>query len=129
MSEDWLEFEVDFEHFMQAFSLLARLSRVCSNCVALTSRYTCPFVEKFSIDIETYYKTDPGEHVNVFNLSPAEKRQTILGEEPFSFPLFCFVLCKGFFLVCPTSLSCPIHPQTWKCTPVRGLTAGQGYIE
>ncbi|XP_068019606.1 membrane-associated phosphatidylinositol transfer protein 2 isoform X6 [Melanerpes formicivorus] len=42
------------------------------------TRYTCPFVEKFSIDIETYYKTDPGEQVNVFNLSPAEKRQTIL---------------------------------------------------
>ncbi|OPJ75073.1 membrane-associated phosphatidylinositol transfer protein 2 isoform C [Patagioenas fasciata monilis] len=42
------------------------------------TRYTCPFVEKFSIDIETYYKTDSGENVNVFNLSPAEKRQTIL---------------------------------------------------
>ncbi|XP_071427985.1 membrane-associated phosphatidylinositol transfer protein 2 isoform X6 [Pithys albifrons albifrons] len=42
------------------------------------TRYTCPFVEKFSIDIETYYKTDPGDHSNVFNLSPAEKRQTIL---------------------------------------------------
>ncbi|NXI51950.1 PITM2 protein, partial [Chloroceryle aenea] len=42
------------------------------------TRYTCPFVEKFSIDIETYYKTDPGEHGNVFNLSAAEKRQTIL---------------------------------------------------
>ncbi|XP_075754685.1 membrane-associated phosphatidylinositol transfer protein 2 isoform X6 [Pelodiscus sinensis] len=42
------------------------------------TRYTCPFVEKFSIDIETYYKADPGDHVNVFNLSPAEKRQTIL---------------------------------------------------
>ncbi|XP_071619817.1 membrane-associated phosphatidylinositol transfer protein 2 isoform X6 [Heliangelus exortis] len=42
------------------------------------TRYTCPFVEKFSIDIETYYKSDPGEHGNVFNLSPADKRQTIL---------------------------------------------------
>ncbi|XP_019362701.1 PREDICTED: membrane-associated phosphatidylinositol transfer protein 2 isoform X7 [Gavialis gangeticus] len=42
------------------------------------TRYTCPFVEKFSIDIETYYKADPGEHFNVFNLSPAEKRQTTL---------------------------------------------------
>ncbi|XP_074868872.1 membrane-associated phosphatidylinositol transfer protein 2 isoform X4 [Carettochelys insculpta] len=42
------------------------------------TRYTCPFVEKFSIDIETYYKADSGEQVNVFNLSPAEKRQTIL---------------------------------------------------
>lgn len=30
MSEDWLEFEVDFAHFRQAFSLLAILSRVYS---------------------------------------------------------------------------------------------------
>ncbi|XP_041436287.1 membrane-associated phosphatidylinositol transfer protein 2 isoform X1 [Xenopus laevis] len=42
------------------------------------TRYTCPFVEKFSIDIETYYKSDSGDHANVFNLSPAEKRQTTL---------------------------------------------------
>uniref|UniRef100_A0A670Z241 Phosphatidylinositol transfer protein membrane associated 2 n=1 Tax=Pseudonaja textilis TaxID=8673 RepID=A0A670Z241_PSETE len=42
------------------------------------TRYTCPFVEKFSIDIETYYISDSGEQPNVFNLSPAEKRQTVL---------------------------------------------------
>nr|XP_034953939.1 membrane-associated phosphatidylinositol transfer protein 2 isoform X5 [Zootoca vivipara] len=42
------------------------------------TRYTCPFVEKFSIDIETYYISDSGEQANVFNLSTAEKRQTIL---------------------------------------------------
>ncbi|XP_038618454.1 membrane-associated phosphatidylinositol transfer protein 2 [Tachyglossus aculeatus] len=42
------------------------------------TRYTCPFVEKFSIDIETFYKSDSGENVNVFNLSPVEKRQTTL---------------------------------------------------
>ncbi|KAM6423457.1 membrane-associated phosphatidylinositol transfer protein 2 isoform 7-T8 [Liasis olivaceus] len=42
------------------------------------TRYTCPFVEKFSIDIETYYIADSGEQANVFNLSPAEKRQTVL---------------------------------------------------
>uniref|UniRef100_A0A4W3J589 Phosphatidylinositol transfer protein membrane associated 2 n=1 Tax=Callorhinchus milii TaxID=7868 RepID=A0A4W3J589_CALMI len=42
------------------------------------TRYTCPFVEKFSIDIETYYKPDPGDHVNVFNLSATEKRQRIV---------------------------------------------------
>ncbi|KAG8146086.1 putative Membrane-associated phosphatidylinositol transfer protein, partial [Naja naja] len=42
------------------------------------TRYTCPFVEKFSIDIETYYISDSGEQANVFNLSPAEKRQTVL---------------------------------------------------
>ncbi|XP_034048269.1 membrane-associated phosphatidylinositol transfer protein 2-like isoform X1 [Thalassophryne amazonica] len=39
------------------------------------TRYTCPFVEKFSIDIETYYKPDPGNQMDVFNLSSAERRQ------------------------------------------------------
>lgn len=38
------------------------------------TRYTCPFVEKFSIDIETYYRPDTGNQVDVFNLSSAEKR-------------------------------------------------------
>lgn len=78
------------------------------SCIVLIFRYTCPFVEKFSIDIETYYKTDPGENVNVFNLSPAEKRQTILGEYPFSFT-FSFILLVvwggGEFFVCPLRLS------------------------
>ncbi|XP_037548013.1 membrane-associated phosphatidylinositol transfer protein 2 [Nematolebias whitei] len=39
------------------------------------TRYTCPFVEKFSIDIETYYKPDTGCQADVFNLSSAERRQ------------------------------------------------------
>lgn len=39
------------------------------------TRYTCPFVEKFSIDIETYYKSDTGNQADVFNMSAAEKRQ------------------------------------------------------
>ncbi|XP_041643262.1 membrane-associated phosphatidylinositol transfer protein 2-like isoform X3 [Cheilinus undulatus] len=39
------------------------------------TRYTCPFVEKFSIDIETYYKPDTGNQPDVFNLSAADKRQ------------------------------------------------------
>uniref|UniRef100_A0A665U1X2 Phosphatidylinositol transfer protein membrane associated 2 n=1 Tax=Echeneis naucrates TaxID=173247 RepID=A0A665U1X2_ECHNA len=39
------------------------------------TRYTCPFVEKFSIDIETYYKPDTGNQGDVFSLSSAEKRQ------------------------------------------------------
>ncbi|XP_072356501.1 membrane-associated phosphatidylinositol transfer protein 1-like, partial [Scyliorhinus torazame] len=42
------------------------------------TRYTCPFVEKFSIDIETYYKPDCGDQSNVFNLMSAEKRQRIV---------------------------------------------------
>lgn len=39
------------------------------------TRYTCPFVEKFSIDIETYYKPDTGTQNDVFNMSAAERRQ------------------------------------------------------
>uniref|UniRef100_A0A8C2HUU1 Phosphatidylinositol transfer protein membrane associated 2 n=1 Tax=Cyprinus carpio TaxID=7962 RepID=A0A8C2HUU1_CYPCA len=39
------------------------------------TRYTCPFVEKFSIDIETYYRSDTGCHNDVFNMSSVEKRQ------------------------------------------------------
>ncbi|OXB57446.1 hypothetical protein ASZ78_010161 [Callipepla squamata] len=42
------------------------------------TRYTCPFVEKFSIEIETYYRPDGGQQANIFNLSAAEKRQRIL---------------------------------------------------
>ncbi|MBN3296592.1 PITM2 protein, partial [Amia calva] len=42
------------------------------------TRYTCPFVEKFSIDIETYYKPDLGDQLDVFNLSSAERRQRVL---------------------------------------------------
>ncbi|XP_077675926.1 membrane-associated phosphatidylinositol transfer protein 1 [Eretmochelys imbricata] len=42
------------------------------------TRYTCPFVEKFSIEIETYYRPDSGKQTNVFNLTAAEKRQRIL---------------------------------------------------
>ncbi|KAK2837229.1 hypothetical protein Q5P01_014441 [Channa striata] len=38
------------------------------------TRYTCPFVEKFSIDIETYYKPDTGNQGDVFNMSPTDKR-------------------------------------------------------
>nr|XP_055177952.1 membrane-associated phosphatidylinositol transfer protein 2 isoform X10 [Nyctereutes procyonoides] len=43
------------------------------------TRFTCPFVEKFSIDIETFYKTDAGENPNVFSLSPVEKNQLTIG--------------------------------------------------
>ncbi|XP_054568564.1 membrane-associated phosphatidylinositol transfer protein 2 isoform X1 [Eptesicus fuscus] len=42
------------------------------------TRFTCPFVEKFSIDIETYYKTDAGENPNVFSLSPVERSQLVI---------------------------------------------------
>uniref|UniRef100_S4RDD5 Phosphatidylinositol transfer protein N-terminal domain-containing protein n=1 Tax=Petromyzon marinus TaxID=7757 RepID=S4RDD5_PETMA len=46
------------------------------------TRYTCPFVEKFSIDIETHYQQDGGDQLNVFNLGAAEKRQCSVGAGP-----------------------------------------------
>nr|CAG4641444.1 EOG090X00NX [Eurycercus lamellatus] len=36
------------------------------------TRYTCPFVEKFSLDIETVYKEDSGDIENVFKLNGSE---------------------------------------------------------
>jgi len=44
------------------------------------TRYTCPFVEKFFIDIETRYFDDAGEQQNVFDLSPAELRSRTVGK-------------------------------------------------
>ena len=31
--------------------------------------FSCPFVEKFSLEIETYYTPDGGHRENVFNLT------------------------------------------------------------
>ncbi|XP_037919293.1 protein retinal degeneration B isoform X2 [Hermetia illucens] len=42
------------------------------------TRYTCPFVEKFSLDIETYYFSDNGHQENVFKLSGGELRNRIV---------------------------------------------------
>ncbi|XP_046450431.1 protein retinal degeneration B-like isoform X2 [Daphnia pulex] len=36
------------------------------------TRYTCPFIEKFSLDIETVYREDCGDIENVFKLSKSE---------------------------------------------------------
>ncbi|XP_029155985.1 protein retinal degeneration B isoform X2 [Nylanderia fulva] len=42
------------------------------------TRYTCPFVEKFSVEIETYYFPDDGHQENVFNLSGSDYRNRIV---------------------------------------------------
>ncbi|XP_047497332.1 protein retinal degeneration B-like isoform X5 [Penaeus chinensis] len=39
------------------------------------TRFTCPFVEKFSIEVETYYHNDGGHQENVFKLSKSEMKQ------------------------------------------------------
>nr|CAG4640614.1 EOG090X00NX [Eulimnadia texana] len=42
------------------------------------TRYTCPFIEKFSLDIETVYKEDVGQQENVFSLNSSELRERIV---------------------------------------------------
>ncbi|CAL7947667.1 unnamed protein product [Xylocopa violacea] len=42
------------------------------------TRYTCPFVEKFSIEIETYYFPDNGYQENVFKLSGSDLRNRVV---------------------------------------------------
>ncbi|XP_011306274.1 protein retinal degeneration B isoform X2 [Fopius arisanus] len=42
------------------------------------TRYTCPFVEKFSVEIETYYFPDKGQQENVFKLSGSDLRNRIV---------------------------------------------------
>ncbi|XP_015115012.1 protein retinal degeneration B isoform X2 [Diachasma alloeum] len=42
------------------------------------TRYTCPFVEKFSVEIETYYYPDKGHQENVFKLSGSDLRNRIV---------------------------------------------------
>lgn len=44
------------------------------------TRYTCPFVEKFSLEIETYYYADNGHQENVFGLSGSDLRNRIVGK-------------------------------------------------
>lgn len=44
------------------------------------TRYTCPFVEKFSVEIETYYFPDGGHQENVFNLNGSDLRNRIVGK-------------------------------------------------
>ncbi|XP_020294135.1 protein retinal degeneration B isoform X3 [Pseudomyrmex gracilis] len=42
------------------------------------TRYTCPLVEKFSVEIETYYFPDNGLQENVFNLTGSDYRNRIV---------------------------------------------------
>ncbi|CAG0925094.1 unnamed protein product, partial [Notodromas monacha] len=39
------------------------------------TKYKCPFVERFTLEIETYYFNDDGSQENVFNLSRSELRE------------------------------------------------------
>ena len=45
------------------------------------TRFTCPFVEKFCIEVETYYYNDGGHQDNVFNLSKSDLKQREVGKK------------------------------------------------
>ena len=44
------------------------------------TRYRVPFVEKFSLEIETMYLDDAGDSENVFNMSPEDLSTRIVGK-------------------------------------------------
>lgn len=44
------------------------------------TRYTCPFVAKFSIEIETRYLNDGGQTENVFELSSSDLENRTAGK-------------------------------------------------
>lgn len=50
------------------------------------TRYTCPFVEKFSLEIETYYFADNGHQENVFKLTGSDLRNRIIGKKIYKVP-------------------------------------------
>jgi len=43
------------------------------------TRYTCPFVQRFSLEIETYYCQDAGYQENIFKLSGSDMRNRVVG--------------------------------------------------
>lgn len=43
------------------------------------TKYTCPFVERFVLDVETRYYNDAGFQHNVFNLTESELQERIIG--------------------------------------------------
>eukprot|EP00795_Rhopilema_esculentum_P015528 gene15528-6791_t len=44
------------------------------------TRTTCPFMDKFHLDVETYYYSDPGLLDNVFNLTADERAKVSVGK-------------------------------------------------
>lgn len=43
------------------------------------TRYSCPFIDRFVIEVETRYFNDAGTRENVFGLNKAEIKQRVVG--------------------------------------------------
>ncbi|MGH0167487.1 UNVERIFIED_CONTAM: hypothetical protein FKN15_062602 [Acipenser sinensis] len=92
------------------------------------TRYTCPFVEKFSIDIETYYKPDTGDEIDVFNMSPSEVFRTETS--------FCFALLKFYYpidivkdLIPPHEYLAEEDPKLYKSVKTKRGPLTEDWIE
>uniref|UniRef100_A0A0N4ZNB4 DDHD domain-containing protein n=1 Tax=Parastrongyloides trichosuri TaxID=131310 RepID=A0A0N4ZNB4_PARTI len=49
------------------------------NAYPLTkTKYSCPFVDRLSVEVETHYFNDPGDQENVFNLSKEDLKNRIV---------------------------------------------------
>ncbi|KAM3175254.1 hypothetical protein ACTXT7_008874 [Hymenolepis weldensis] len=59
------------------------------------TRYRVPFMEKFSLEIESMYLDDAGEQENVFNLSPEDLKVRIVGGRSFIFSVTT-ICCLDF---------------------------------
>lgn len=57
-----------------------RRSSLLTNLPVSLHRYTCPFVERFSLEIETKYFDDAGDKDNVFELTGSEIRNRQVGK-------------------------------------------------
>lgn len=44
------------------------------------TRYRCPFIERFILEVETCYQADFGTQENIFQLKPQEIEQRVVGE-------------------------------------------------
>ena len=44
------------------------------------TRYRCPFVEKFVLEVETRYLNDGGDKDNLFNLSKSDLKDRTVGK-------------------------------------------------
>lgn len=60
-------------------SVLTVDEKAWNNYPYTKTRYTCPFLDKFFIDIETKYTDDDGRQENVFDLSAEDLNTRIVG--------------------------------------------------
>lgn len=85
-----LSIETDLNNEMSRLGLLPKSALMVEeeawNAYPYTkTRHTCQFVEKFSVETETYYLPDDGHQENVFELEGSDLRNRVVGKLNFRF--------------------------------------------